>query len=68
MFCCVQNRARFGSILMHGVGSVNQVILLGSALCAPTVINVTRHIETANPIRVCSSIYLDTEWYLTKFY
>ena len=66
--CVYQNRARFGNVLMYGVGSVSQVILSGYALCTPSVINVTRHIKTANPIRVCSTIYLDEECYLTMFY
>ena len=36
------------------MGSVSQVILLDQALCTPTVINVTKRIQTGNPIRVCS--------------
>ena len=62
-----QNRERLGNISLYGVGSVNQVFVLGEALCTPTVINVTRHIKLANPIRVCSSIYLDRECYSTRF-
>ena len=69
-FSCVHwNKARFGNVWIHAVGSVSQVILLGKALCTPTVINVTTiHIKTANLVRVCSSIYLDREWYLTRLY
>ena len=68
-FSCVnQNKPCFGNVLVWGVSSVGQVILLRQALCLRAVINVTRHIETANPIRLCSSIYLDKEWYLTRFY
>ena len=63
-----QKRACFGNVLMYGLGSVSQVILLGWALCTPTVINVTRRIKTASPIRVGSSIYVEMECYLTRFY
>ena len=66
--CGHHNRARFPKVLMYGGGSVSQVIVLGEALCTPTLINVTRRIKTANPIPVCSSIYLDRERYLTMFY
>ena len=68
-FSCLHKKsARFGNDLMYGVGSVSQVVLLGEALCTPTVINVTIHIKTVNQVQVCSSIYLDKEWYLTNFY
>ena len=68
-FSCVhQNKAPFGNFLMFGVGSVSQVIPLGQVSCTPSVINVTRHFKTANLIQVCSSIYLDREWYLTMFH
>ena len=63
-----QKRACFGKVLMYSLGSVSQVILLGWALCTPTVINVTRRIKTASPIRVGSSIYVEKECYLTRFY
>ena len=53
---------------MYDVESVSQVILLGKALCTPIVINVTKHIKTANLVQVCSSIYIDREWFLTNFY
>ena len=51
--CVDHNRPRFRNVLMYGVGSVSQVILLGWALCTPTVINVTRRNKSTNPIRVC---------------
>ena len=60
--------ARFAHALMYGVGSVGQDILLGNFFRLPTVKKVTRHNKTANPIRVCSVIDLDEEWYLTRFY
>ena len=63
-----ENRPRLGDVLMYGVGSSSPVILLELALCTPTVINVARHIQTVVPIRVCSSIYLDWDWYLIRFY
>ena len=66
-FSCVdQNKARFGIVLLFGVGSFSRGILLGEALCIPTVISATRHINTANLIRVFSSIYLARECYLTR--
>ena len=68
-FSCVhQNKVRFGNVSFYAVGSVSQVILLGKALFTPTVINVTRNIETANLIRLLSWIFLDGEWYLARFY
>ena len=63
-----QDRACFGDVLMYGLGSISQVILLGSALCTPTVINVRRRIKTANTMQVGSSIYVDMECYLTGFF
>ena len=64
-----EDRPRLGNVLSYGVGrSVCQVLLLRLALCSPTVINVSRYIETVNPTRVCSSIYLDRDWYLRMFY
>ena len=53
---------------MYAVGSVSQLNLLGKALYTPTVIKVTISFKTANLVRVCSSLYLDREWYLTSFY
>ena len=53
---------------MYGLGSISQVILLGSALCTPTVINVKRGIKTANTMQVGSSIYVDMECFLTGFF
>ena len=66
--CVHQNKARSGNLLLYGAGSVSQFILLGEVLCLRTVITVIGQIKTANPFRVCSSIYLDREWFLTTFY
>ena len=55
----IQIKARFGNFLMVVVCSVSQDNVLGNILCLLPVINVTSHIKTANPIRLCSSIYLD---------
>ena len=63
-----QNRACFGNVLVYSLGSISQVILLGQALCTPTVVNVTRRIKTANPIQIGSSIYVDKECYSTMIY
>ena len=68
-FSCVhQNKARFGNVLGYGVGLISQVILSELALRTPTVINVTKHIRTANSIRVCLTTYSDKEWFLTRLY
>ena len=66
--CVYHDRPGFRNVLMYGVSSVSQDILLGWALCTPTVINVIKCIKTANPIRVRSLIYVKKECYLTRFY
>ena len=63
-----QKRACFSNVLINGLGSISQVNSLGKALCTPTLINVTRRIKTANPIRLGSSIYVDKECWLTRLY
>ena len=51
---------------MYGVSHFGQVIVLGLISVLQTVINVMKHIQTAKPIWVASSIYLDKEGYSTK--
>ena len=68
LFLCSLKKARFGHVSINGVGSVSHILLLRYVLCRQTVINVTGHIQSNNPSRVCSSIYLDKEWFLSRLH